>query len=98
MAGNDKSNTQTTEITPLATSEDIQDVWDLFPWKEVSGYVRSTRVAKTTSWIWTYGFDIQYSDEDSKRRWVCRLCGEKKNHPPHNTRSTATQKAETHLS
>ena len=59
--------------------------------------MRSTRVANTTSWIWTYGFDIQYSDDDSKRRWVCRLCVEKKKHPPHNTVATGTQNAENHL-
>ncbi|KAK9312159.1 hypothetical protein V1524DRAFT_418402 [Lipomyces starkeyi] len=57
MAEKDKSNSQTTENTPLATLEDIQD-----------------------------GF--QGIDDDSKRRWVCRLCIDMKKRPPHCQRSS----------
>ena len=66
MAGNDKSNTQTTEITPLATSEDIQDVWEFFPWKEFSGYVRSTSVASSVA-VQNTTAVIRYGDRYSIR-------------------------------
>ncbi|KAK9343443.1 hypothetical protein V1522DRAFT_394387 [Lipomyces starkeyi] len=72
MAEKDKSNSQTTENTPLATLEDIQDGFQ----------------GITSSWVWTYGFDIQHSDDDSKRRWVCRLCIDMKKRPPHCQRSS----------
>jgi hypothetical protein len=47
--------------------------------------------------MWSHGFDIQHSDDDSKRRWVCRPCIDKKRRRPHNTVATGTQNAENHL-
>ncbi|KAK9250713.1 hypothetical protein V1507DRAFT_339193, partial [Lipomyces tetrasporus] len=60
MAETYRTDSETTENTPSTTLEDIQDVWDSFPWKEFPGYVRSVRAASTSSWVWSHGFDIQH--------------------------------------
>ncbi|OBS16496.1 hypothetical protein FPOA_27385 [Fusarium poae] len=52
--------------------EDKKNSWDLFPWKDFPGYTQSQRCASTSSWIWQFGYDIEKSDDDTKRRWVCK--------------------------
>ncbi|KAK9257845.1 hypothetical protein V1519DRAFT_433964, partial [Lipomyces tetrasporus] len=52
MAETYRTDSETTGNTPSTTLEDIQDVWDSFPWKEFPGYVRSVRAASTSSWVW----------------------------------------------
>ncbi|KAG7410921.1 hypothetical protein Forpe1208_v009678 [Fusarium oxysporum f. sp. rapae] len=54
--------------------EDKKNSWDLFPWKDFPGYMQSQRCASTSSWIWQFGYDIEKSDDDTKRRWVCKVC------------------------
>jgi hypothetical protein len=71
--------------------------WDRFPWKTFPGYTRSQRCTSTSSWIWQFGYDAEKSDDDSKRRWVCKVCVDNRKPTPHSTASSGTQNAEIHL-
>jgi hypothetical protein len=97
MAENENVNPQLDKETTSTSSEELQDPWKAFPWSDFRGYTKSQRAAATTSWIWDNGFDIELSADDSKRRWVCKVCVKLKKHPPHSTAATGTQNAEHHL-
>ncbi|OBS17487.1 hypothetical protein FPOA_26474 [Fusarium poae] len=77
--------------------EDKRNSWDLFPWKDFPGYTQSQRCASTSSWIWQFGYDIEKSDDDTKRRWVCKVCVDSRRPNPHSAASSGTQNAEIHL-
>jgi hypothetical protein len=77
--------------------EDKKNSWDLFPWKDFPGYTQSQRCASTSSWIWQFGYDIEKSDDDTKRRWVCKVCVDSRRPNPHSAASSGTQNAEIHL-
>ncbi|KAG7418723.1 hypothetical protein Forpi1262_v016416 [Fusarium oxysporum f. sp. raphani] len=76
---------------------DKKTSWDLFPWKDFPGYTQSQRCASTSSWIWQFGYDIEKSDDDTKRRWVCKVCVNSRRPNPHSAASSGTQNAEIHL-
>ncbi|TXB97903.1 hypothetical protein FocTR4_00017230 [Fusarium oxysporum f. sp. cubense] len=76
---------------------DKKTSWDLFPWKDFPGYTQSQRCASTSSWIWQFGYDIEKSDDDTKRRWVCKVCVDSRRPNPHSAASSGTQNAEIHL-
>ncbi|KAJ2971919.1 hypothetical protein NQ176_g7453 [Zarea fungicola] len=71
--------------------------WDPFPWKYFPGYTQSQRCASISSWIRQFGYDIEKSDDDTKRRWVCRVCVDRGGRKPHSTASNGTQNAEIRL-
>ncbi|RYC78720.1 hypothetical protein BFJ63_vAg18407, partial [Fusarium oxysporum f. sp. narcissi] len=77
--------------------EDKKNSWALFPWKDFPGYTQSQRCASTSSWIWQFGYDIEKSDDDTKRRWVCKVCVDSRKPSPHSAASSGTQNAEIHL-
>ncbi|KAK7570905.1 hypothetical protein V3481_018998 [Fusarium oxysporum f. sp. vasinfectum] len=77
--------------------EDKKNSWDLFPWKDFPGYTQSQRCASTSSWIWQFGYDIEKSDDDTKRRWVCKVCVDSRRPNPHSAASSGTQNAGIHL-
>lgn len=92
---------ETANIDPILVEPQAQEVdmnsWDLFPWKSFAGYTRSQRCASTSSWIWQFGYDIEKSNDDTKRRWVCKVCVNSNKPNPHSTASNGTQNAEIHL-
>ncbi|KAK3934501.1 hypothetical protein QBC46DRAFT_347568 [Diplogelasinospora grovesii] len=57
-------------------------------------WTSSERARPTSSWIWTYGFEIQHS---TSRRWLCMVCLRSKCGGPVNFEAKATQNAENHL-
>ncbi|KAI8397463.1 hypothetical protein FOFC_20735 [Fusarium oxysporum] len=68
--------------------EDKKNSWDLFPWKDFPGYTQSQRCASTSSWIWQFGYDIEKNDDDTKRRWVCKVCVDSRRPNPHSAASS----------
>ncbi|KAG7419838.1 hypothetical protein Forpe1208_v003644 [Fusarium oxysporum f. sp. rapae] len=77
--------------------QEDKNSWDLFPWKDFPGYTQSQRCASTSSWIWQFGYDIEKSDDDTKRRWVCKVCVDSRRPNSHSAASSGTQNAEIHL-
>ncbi|EXK25874.1 hypothetical protein FOMG_17526 [Fusarium oxysporum f. sp. melonis 26406] len=65
--------------------------------KDFPGYTQSQRYASTSSWIWQFGYDIEKSDDDRKRRWVCKVSVNSRRPNPHSAASSGTQNAEIHL-
>ncbi|EXL40017.1 hypothetical protein FOCG_17412 [Fusarium oxysporum f. sp. radicis-lycopersici 26381] len=65
--------------------------------KDFPGYTQSQRCASTSSWVWQFGYDIEKSDDDTKRRWVCKVWVDSRRPNPHLAASSGTQSAEIHL-
>ncbi len=57
-------------------------------------YTWSERDSSKSSWAWAHGYDIQ---NDTERRWVCRLCIYKRNPQHGSCKASGIQNAGNHL-
>ncbi|OAQ58922.1 restless-like transposase [Purpureocillium lilacinum] len=81
---------------PSARSETpSQEPEHQYLWRIFSDHVWSQRVRDTSSWVWTFGYDIQNSN--GSRRWVCKRCIQNRRPRPRNFAEKGIQNANDHL-
>jgi len=105
MANSSNNETQLIETTPPeATEATVDDAtltelvnWETFPWGKFTGWVRSQRIGRTTSWVWQFGYEIQSADNKSNKKWVCALCTNLRKGKPATFAALGTQNIEKHL-
>jgi hypothetical protein len=73
----------------IPTDDEHSRIFKLWP-----EWTLSERARPTSSWIWTYGFEIQHN---TSRRWVCMVCLRSRRGRPVHLESKGTQNAENHL-
>lgn len=73
--------TPTPSPTADSTSSRFEDdpVLSAYLWQKFPGYLFTQRSKPTSSWVWSFGYDIEKSD---KRLFVCKVCIRKKDPTP----------------
>lgn len=80
------------------SQEEAKDLWKDFPWRHFPEYTIAERVGQKQSWVWQHGYDIQFSSDASRKRWVCGCCiSQKLKKAPASFRAEGTPNIENHL-
>jgi hypothetical protein len=81
---------------PSACSETpSQDLEHQYLWRCFPDHVWPQRVRDTSSWVWSFGYDVQ--NFNGNRRWVCKRCTQSRRPKPRSFAEKGIQSANDHL-